>query len=161
VCLVDEDNDDNVDVEGKDDGDNKENVEAVLEDNHGDDIVVDHNQLQIVTKPTAHRHIPTTIKERRTSLINLYMNGLDLPKYNLLHKAQQSVDADAPGFSEALKNIVIPAKLMYLYQNCLVKPKESFFIAAIAHIQVISEACGLSAEDMIKMRGWVFLQKKR
>jgi len=74
----------------------------------------------------------------------LYTNGLDLPKYNQLHKAQQPVAADAPGFREALELFIIPAEMMFLYQHCLAKPKESFFISATAHIQVISKACGLS-----------------
>ncbi len=68
--------------------------------------------------------------------------------------------ADAPGFRQALENIIIPAEMMFLYHHCLAKPKESFFISAIAHIQVISRACGLTTKEIIKMRGWVFLKKK-
>ncbi len=88
-----------------------------------------------------------------SSLRNLYTNGLDLPQYNLLHKAQQPVSANAPGFSEALENFAVPPQMMFLYNSVLEKPKESFFISAIAHIQVISLACGLTSEEMIKMRG--------
>jgi hypothetical protein len=86
----------------------------------------------------------------------LYTNGLDPPKFNLLHKAQQPVSADAPGFREAMDGFVVPPQLMHLYQNCLAKPKDSFFISASVHIQVISHACGLTTKDMLKMRGWVF-----
>jgi hypothetical protein len=46
--------------------------------------------------------------------------------------------------------------LMCLYQNCLAKPKDSFFISASVHIQVISHACGLTTKDMLKMRRWFF-----
>jgi hypothetical protein len=49
---------------------------------------------------------------------------------------------------------------MCLCQNCLAKPKDSFFISASVHIQVISHACGLTTKDMLKMRGWFFLKKK-
>ena len=109
---------------------------------------------------SAHRLIPTNERQRRSSVHQLYTNGLDPPKYNLLHKAQQPVDVNAPGFREALEKIVIPPQMIYLYQHCLAKPKDSFFISAIAHIQVISKVCGLSTQEMIKMRGWVFLKKK-
>ncbi len=75
------------------------------------------------TTASAHRLIPADEKERTSSVVNLYTNGLDEPKYNLLHKAQQSVAANAPGFLEALNNITIPAEMMFLYHNCLAKPK--------------------------------------
>ncbi len=99
--------------------------------------------------------IPATKKERMSSVISLYTNGLDLPNYNRLHKAQQPVAADAPGFRQASENIVIPLQMMLLYQHCLEKPKESFFISALAHIQVILKVCGLTTKEMIQMRGWV------
>jgi hypothetical protein len=118
------------------------------------------SSIATLAKASAHRHIPITKNQRKSSVANLYTNGLDPPKYNLLHKAQQPVAANAPGFREALESITIPPQMMFLYQTCLAKPKESFFISAIAHIQVISKACGLSTEEMIKMRGWVFLKKK-
>jgi hypothetical protein len=70
------------------------------------------------------------------------------------------VSADAPGFCEAMDGFVVPSQLKYLYQNCLAKPKDCFFISASVHIQVISHACGLTTKDMLKMRGWVFLKKK-
>ena len=161
-----------VDVNGGDGGDNDgddidsdDNNDDDDDHNKGDEDYIpaedpDNNELKKVATASAHHLIPTTEKQRTSSLVNLYTNGLDLPKYNQLHKAQQPVAADAPGFREALENIVIPAEMMFLYQHCLAKPKESFFISATAHIQVISKACGLSPQEMIKMRGWVFLKKK-
>jgi hypothetical protein len=120
----------------------------------------DNDEGQKMATASAPRLIPTTAKQRTSSVVNLYTNGLDAPKYNQLHKAQQPVAADAPGSREALENIVIPQEMIFLYQNCLAQPKESFFISATAHIQVISKACGLSTQEMIKMRGWVFLKNK-
>jgi hypothetical protein len=78
----------------------------------------------------------------------------------ILTLSPQPVSADAPGFCEAMDVFVVPPQSMRLYQNCLAKPKDSFFISASVHIQVISHACGLTTKDMLKMRGWVFLKKK-
>ena len=88
------------------------------------------------------------------------MQPVDPPKYNLEHEAHKPVAADAPGFREALDNITIPTEMMFLYQHCLAKPKDSFFISATAHIQVISKVCGLTTKEMIQMRGWVFINRK-
>jgi hypothetical protein len=90
----------------------------------------------------------------------LHTNGLDLPKHNRLHKVQHPVTPDAPGFLEALDALVIPPALKQLCNNCLTPTKPAFFISATAHLNVISQACGLTTEEMIKMRGWVFLKTK-
>jgi hypothetical protein len=118
--------------------------------------VADDDQGQKAAIASAPHLIPTKKKQRKSSVVNLYTNGLDPPKFNLLHKAQQPVSADAPGFREAMDGFVVPPQLMYLYQNCLAKPKDSFFISASVHIHVISHACGLTTKDMLKMRGWFF-----
>jgi hypothetical protein len=122
--------------------------------------IADDDQGQKTATSSAPHLIPTTKKQGKSSVVNLHTNGLDSPKFNLLHKAQQPVSADAPGFREAMDGFVVPPQLMHLYQNCLAKPKDSFFISASVHIQVISHACGLTTKDMLKMRGWIFLKKK-
>jgi hypothetical protein len=162
--IDDGDNDDDDDDDEDDDAKAKAKAKA---DNSDDDEAYNNREsddevetTDSATQGRAKRHIPTTKKERMSSVVNLYTNGLDPPNYNRLHKAQQPVAADAPGFREASENIVIPPEMMFLYQHCLAKPKESFFISAIAHIQVISQVCGLTTKEMIQMRGWVFLKKK-
>jgi hypothetical protein len=144
------------------DDEDKEAHDGDNEDDNDDDYKedMDADETPLVAKTSARNHIPTTKKQRRSSLLNLYTNALDPPKYNLLHKAQQPVAADAPGFREASEKIIIPSEMMLLYQHFLAKPKESFFISAMAHINIISKVCGLSMQEMIKMRGWVFLRKK-
>jgi hypothetical protein len=149
-----ENDDDSKINDSNDDNDKDNDNESYTPDGDSDD-----DEGQKVATASAHRLIPTTAKQRTSSVSNLYTNGLDAPKYNKLHKAQQPVAVDAPGFREALENIVIPQEMMFLYQTCLAQPKESFFISAIAHIQVIAKACGLSTQEMIMMRGWVFLNK--
>jgi hypothetical protein len=163
--VVDKEEEDNVHDENVDnDDDSKSNDSNDDNDDNDNDSYTpgdsddDEGQKKVATA-SAHRLIPTTAKQRTSSVANLYTNGLDAPKYNQLHKAQQPVAADAPGFREALQNIVIPQEMMILYQTCVTQPKESFFLSALAHIQVISKACGLSTQEMIQIRGWVFLNK--
>jgi hypothetical protein len=158
--VKDDTEDNDYDVDDEEDDDVKENVEDDTEDNDDDVDDKEDDKVENVATASAYHLIPTTKKQRKSSVVNLYTNGLDPPKYNLLHKAQQPVAANAPGFREALENIIIPPRMIFLYQTCLTKPKDSFFISVIAHIQVISKACGLSTQEMIKMRGWVFLKKK-
>jgi hypothetical protein len=122
--------------------------------------IADDDKGQKAATASAPHLIPTTKKQRKSSVVNLHTNRLDPPKFDLLHEAQQPVSADAPGFREALDVFVVPPQLMSLHQNCLAKPKDSFFISASVHIHVISHACGLTTKDMLKMRGWVFLKKK-
>jgi hypothetical protein len=156
-----EDNTDNSDDDDSDEDHSHEDDNDDNDDNEEDNKKDSNDELQTVPRPArAPRLIPTTKKERISSVVNLYTNGLDPPNYNRLHKAQQSVAADALGFREALENIVIPPEMIFLYQHCLAKPKESFFILAIAHIQVISKVCGLTTKEMIQIRGWVFLKKR-
>ena len=111
-------------------------------------------------KPTvAKRLIPTKKQQRTSSTLNLYTNGLDLPKFNKMHKAQHAVSTDAPGFKQALDELVIPRTMLLLYTNCLDRPKESFYLSATSHIQIIAQCCGVSVPDLIRMRGWVFFEE--
>jgi hypothetical protein len=85
----------------------------------------DEVDVPVKLKPTiCKRHIPTKVQQRTSSTTNLYTNGLDLPKYNKMHKAQLPVSANAPGFKEALKELVIPPEMALLYTRCLAFPKE-------------------------------------
>ena len=102
----------------------------------------DHG-VQIVATAIAHRLIPTNKRQRGSSVLQSYTNAPDPPKYNLLHKGQQPVTANGPWFHKALEKIIIPPKMMFLYQHCLAKSKDSLIISAIAHIQVISKGYGL------------------
>jgi hypothetical protein len=70
------------------------------------------------------------------------------------------VAANAPGFIEASETVAIQPQLTGLCQSCLTKIKHSFFIATTAHIDAISQVCGLSTEEMIKMKRWLFLKRK-
>jgi hypothetical protein len=97
----DDDVEENEEEDTEDDVDDKEYKNDDV-DNEEDDVA------ENVATASAHRHIPTTKKQRKSSVANLYTNGLDPPKYNLLHKAQQPVAANAPGFREALESITIP-----------------------------------------------------
>jgi hypothetical protein len=141
---------------------NQEEEDIVPEESDPDFVLptADDDQGQKAATASAPHLIPTKKKQRKYSVVNLDTNGLDPPKFNPLHKAQQPVSADAPGFREAMDVFVVPPQLMSLCQNCLAKPKDSFFISASVHIQVISHACGLTTKDMLKMRGWFFLKKK-
>ena len=114
-----------------------------------------------VSRSKSKRQIPTKSQQRMSTAVNLYTNGLEAPKYNKGHKAQLPVAIDASGFREALDDIEIPQGLIYLYSRCLDNPKESFFQSAVAHLKVISKCCGMTPSDVIKMRGWVFLKKKK
>jgi hypothetical protein len=68
----------------------------------------DDDQGQKAAIASAPHLIPTKKKQRKSSVVNLHTNGLDPPKFNLLHKAQQPVSADAPGFREAMDGFVVP-----------------------------------------------------
>jgi hypothetical protein len=78
----DDDNDDDIDDE-----------EYVDQRDRGDD--TDNPDCLELTKRVAgkqrRRLIPTTAKERKSSVLNLYTNGLDRPEFNKNHKAQQPV----------------------------------------------------------------------
>jgi hypothetical protein len=68
--------------------------------------------------------------------------------------------AGAHGFLQASDALVILPTLKHLCNNCLTQTKEAFFISATAHVNVISQVCSLTTEEMIKMRGWAFLKTK-
>ena len=121
----------------------------------------DHSS-QISAKAHTGRHAPTSSSKRaKSASCQLHTNGLDLPKFNRHHKAQLPVAQDAPGFLEANDALIIPRTLRHLYNNCLTQTKPAFFISATAHVHAIAQVCGLTIEQMIKMRGWVFLKSKR
>jgi hypothetical protein len=149
-------------VEKNSSGDDEDEEDDVVDDEDeytpGDDS--DHSEPTVLAKARAGRLIPTSSKQTKSAVSQLHTNGLDPPKFNRCHKAQYPVSINAPGFREASEQVTIPAKLTYLYNNCLKSTKEAFFISALSHIQVIATICGLSTEDIIKMRGWVFLRKK-
>jgi hypothetical protein len=107
-----------------------------------------------------HRLIPTTKTQRRSLGLQSCINAGDPPKRNLLHKVQQPLAAHAPAFCKASEKMAILPEMMFVCQRCLHKPEDSLFIPATAQIQATSKVCGLSTQEMIKMRGWVFLKKK-
>jgi hypothetical protein len=146
-----------VDFRNEDEEEDEEEEESVA-DAADEDFVpdADDDKAQNVAAASAHHLIPTAKKQRKSSIVNLHTNGPDPPKFNLLHKAQQAVATAAPGFGEALDRRAILPQMMHLCQHCLAKPKDSFFISAGAHIQVISQACGLTTKAMLKMRGCFF-----
>ena len=108
-------------VEPKDDEDDDDVDEVDAEDDDDDDAKAVLN----ASKASAHCGIPTLPKQIMSSSANLYTNGLEPPKYNKMHKAQNRVSADAPGFQEALEDFKIPDEMMYLYAQCLKKPRLS------------------------------------
>jgi hypothetical protein len=77
-----------------------------------------------------------------------------------MHKAQYPVPNTDPKFAEVLKNISITLSQLLLFQHSSNTPKDSFFMLASAHIQVIASACNLTLEQIIKIRDWVFLRTK-
>ena len=133
VVVVEDDGDDKHDKdeagEDKDDDGTASDDGDIDVDDDDDDEEFKPEEVTNVAKASGHRLIPVDTKQRRSSVLNLYANALDPRKYNLMHKAQQPVAADAPGFREAAEKIKIPAQMMILYQHCLQKPKDSFFIS--------------------------------
>jgi hypothetical protein len=121
----------------------------------------DHS-VRIVAAASACRLIPISDKQRRSSVLQLAAQHqcTQPAKCSRLHKAQQPVAANAPGFLEASETVDIPPELTCLCQNYLAKIKHSFFIAATAHIDAISQVCGLSTEEMIELKGCVLLKRK-
>jgi hypothetical protein len=91
------------------------------------------------------RGIPTQLKQRTSSVARLYTNGIDVPLYGKLHKAQHPVSAETPEFSEVLKIISITPPQLLLFQRFIDKSKDSFFMLATAHVQVVATAaCNLT-----------------
>jgi hypothetical protein len=70
----------------------KEEEEDIVSQESDPDFVppiADDDQGQKAATARAPHLIPTTKKQRKSSVVNLHTNGLDPPKFNLLHKAQQ------------------------------------------------------------------------
>jgi hypothetical protein len=139
-----------------------EDDEEYNEEHDGGDDMDNPDCLQPVAMAAVrNRHlIPQPGKGNRSSVVNLYTNGLDPPERSRNHKAQQPVAMDAPGFREALQTVTIPPTMLLLYQQSLGRPRDSFFMSAAGHIKVIATACTMSPYELIKMRGWVFLKKR-
>ena len=138
-----DDDDDDDGVAGVDDGDDEDNAahdeaagvdvdddddddeDDCADDSDNDPTFTDDHDNQSTTA-SAHRHIPTKEKQRRSSVVQIYTNGLDPPQYNRLHKAQQPVAADAPGFLEASCSLIIPKEMMFL-TNIVLPNRGSLF----------------------------------
>jgi hypothetical protein len=128
-----EDMEEVVEFPNQEDEEEEEEEDIVSEESDPDFVppTAHDDQGQKAATASAPHLIPTTKKQRKSSVVNLHTNGLDPPKINLLHKAQQPVSADAPGFREAMDVFVVPLQLMCLYQIVLRNPRIPFLFQRV------------------------------
>jgi hypothetical protein len=69
------------------------------------------------------RGIPTELKQRTSSVMRLYTNGIDVPLYGKLHKAQHPVSAKTPEFSEVLKKSALLLRSCSFIKDASINPK--------------------------------------
>jgi hypothetical protein len=86
---------------------NKDNNEQNKNKNKNKD--AEQNKNKDINDVTAKRKIqnqqlfiPLKTKQRRSSILNLYTNGLGSPQFNKMHKAQYPVPNTDPKFAEVL-----------------------------------------------------------
>jgi hypothetical protein len=69
------------------------------------------------------RGTPTQLKQRTSLVVRLYTNGIDVPLYGKLHKAQYPVSANTPEFSEVLKKSALLLRSCSFIKDISINPK--------------------------------------